>query len=60
MIAPETTATGRWGEGFVFRLADLPSDPCGVSLSGHTFILILLARRDRAWDDLDWEVRGGS
>ena len=58
MIAPETTSTGRWVEGFIFRLANLPSDPCGASLCGYTFTPIPRARRDRAGDDRDWEGGG--
>ena len=48
MIVPETTTTGRWGEGFIFRLANLPSDPCGASLGGYTFTLIRLVRHEHA------------
>ena len=33
------------GEGLIFRLAYLTSDPCGANLGDYTFTLILVARR---------------
>ncbi len=59
---PETSTTVSVGVGLIFRLAHLPSDPCGASLGSLTFTLILVGRHAEVCeigttDDATEEVR---